>query len=238
MRKLPAGALLAVTLLGVGAASAQTMPSMDPPGPMPPPAAPALEPTRPPPLNVEYAQLGVAISSMFNMSSGATCGSSVKVPAGALDPKAAAPCILGSGGGLVVRAGYRAPGPWYIGGAYEFTKMDSSNLFRLGIFQQIRAEMRWMPYTGYRARPYFTAGLGGVAYGNEWGVETGGGMLFAGGGIEFEVTREALVGLGGAYRPVLLAAWTDTAGIARPLGLSQFLGIELRLEVRTETGRR
>ena len=66
------------------------------------------------------------------------------------------PCILGSGGGLAIRAGYRNPGPWYIGGAYEFTKMDSSNLYRLGIFQQLRFEMRYLLDTGYRASPYLT----------------------------------------------------------------------------------
>ena len=156
------------------------------------------------------------------------------VPGGKHD----APCILGSGGGLVIRGGYRSPGPWYIGGAYAFAKLDSSNLFRLGIFQQLWAEMRYLPDTGYRATPYAAWGLGGVAYGNEWGIETGGAMLYGGGGVEFEVSRLAVVGLGVVYKPTLLAGWTDTAGIARPLGLSHFMGFEVQLEVRTELGRR
>lgn len=187
---------------------------------------------RPPPLHVEYAQYGVAFAVESVISPGATCPDPNTAP---VKPK---PCILGSGGGLTIRGGYRYPGPWYIGGAYEFTRMDSSNLYRLGIFQQIRAEMRYQPDVGYRASPYVQWGLGGVLYGNEWGVETGGGQLFAGLGVEVEVSRLAVVGLGLVYRPTLLASWKDTAGQERPLGVAQFLGLDFILEVRTVLGRR
>jgi hypothetical protein len=160
-------------------------------------------------------------------SPGATCGSDVRPP-----------CILGSGGGLVIRGGYRSPGPWYIGGAYEFTKMDSGNLYRLGIFQQIRAELRYLIDFGSRATPYLGWGVGGLLYGNEWGVETGGALVFIGGGVEVEVSRVALIGVGIVYRPALIAGWQDTAGIERPTGIAQFFGIDLQLAVRTELGRR
>jgi hypothetical protein len=163
----------------------------------------------------------------MNLSTGGTCPEGAKVP-----------CILGSGGGLAIRLGYRAPGPWYVGGAYEFIKMDSSNLYRLGIFQQLRAEVRYLPDIGYRAAPYVAFGLGGVAYGNEWGVETGGGLLYGGAGVEVEVSRLALIGASFVYRPVLIAPWKDTAGQERNLGVAQFFGFELLLEIRTEIGRR
>lgn len=208
------------------AAPAPLVQPVVPPSAAPPPAVP-FDPLRPPPLHVEYAQYGAAITSHINMSSGATCGSAVKQP-----------CILGSGGGLEIRGGYRSPGPWYFGGAYEFTKMDSGNLYRLGIFQELRAEMRYLPDTGTRASPYLVAGVGAVVYGNEWRVETGGALLMLGGGVEFEVSRKAHIGLGITYRPVLLAGWTDTAKIERPIGLAQFIAIEIQLEVRTELGRR
>lgn len=193
---------------------------------------PAPERPRPPPLHLEYAQYGVAFAVETVLSPGATCPdpNTAKVP-----PK---PCILGSGGGLTIRGGYRAPGPWYFGGAYEFTKLDSHNLFRLGIFQQLRAEMRYQPDVGYRASPYVQWGVGGVLYGNEWGAETGGGQLFAGLGVEVEVSRLAVVGMGLVYRPTLLASWKDSAGQERPLGVAQFLGVDLILEVRTFLGRR
>ena len=196
------------------------------------PAAPVERPAparpRPPPLHVEYVQYGVALAAEINLSSGASCPEGPNVR----------PCILGSGGGLAIRGGYRSPGPWYFGGAYEFIKMDSGNLYRLGIFQQLRAEMRYLPDMGYRAQPYASWGVGGVAYGNEWGVETGGFLGFFGAGVEIEVSRLAVLGMGVVYRPVVLAGWTDTAGQARDWGLAQFLGIEFLLEVRTELGRR
>jgi hypothetical protein len=195
------------------------------------PLAPAAEATpdsvRPPPLHVEYVQYGVAVAVEMNVSAGATC-----------PEDAQAPCILGSGGGLAIRLGYRAPGPWYVGGAYEFIKMDSSNLYRLGIFQQLRAELRYLPDIGLRAAPYVTVGLGGMAYGNEWGVETGGGLVFAGAGVEIEVSRTALLGVSFVYRPVLIAPWRDTAGQQRDLGVAQFIGFDFLLEIRTEIGRR
>jgi hypothetical protein len=196
---------------------------------------PSPERVRPPPLHAEYAQYGVGFAATVNVASGATCGADVKPPNGST---AKPPCILGSGGGLAIRGGYRSPGPWYIGGAYEFTKMDSSNLYRLGIFQQLRAEMRYLPDLGYRTAPYVSFGIGGVAYGNEWGVETGGFMVFGGGGVEFEVSRVAVLGLSAVWRPTMIVGWRDTAGIDRPTGLAQFFGIELVLEVRTELGRR
>lgn len=204
--------------------------------------------TRPPPLHVEYAQYGVALTVEMNIDSGGACrdenedqssstGTSSQ-PGGVVQRTTFEPCILGSGGGLSIRGGYRSPGPWYFGGAYEFTKMDSSNLYRLGIFQQLRAEMRYLPDIGYRAAPYFAAGIGGVAYGNEWGVETGGALIFGGVGVEFEVSRRAVLGLSAVYRPVLLAGWRDTAGHERLTAIAQFVGFELLLEVRTELGRR
>lgn len=186
---------------------------------------------RPPPLHLEYAQYGVAIAAEINLDAGAACPDAG--PSGKF-----VPCILGSGGGLVLRGGYRSPGPWYVGGAYEFVKMDSGNLYRLGIFQQIRGEVRYHLETGTRAAPYATWGLGAVAYGSEWGVETVGALAFGGLGLEIEVSRAAVVGLGIVYRPTVLAGWTDTAGHVRETALAQFVGLEVVLEVRSELGRK
>ena len=184
---------------------------------------------RRPPLHVEYVQYGVALVAETNLDAGAVCA-----PVGA----STAPCILGGAGGIAIRGGYRTAGPWYIGGAYQFAKMDSSNLYRLGIFQQLRFEMRYLPDIGYRTAPYLSWGIGALAYGNEWGVETGGALLFGGIGVEIELSRVALLGMGLVYRPMLIAGWTDTAGAARETGLAQFLGVELQFEVRSEIGRK
>lgn len=241
-------AFSALALLAVAGSSAAQEPPASTQAPAAPSATPPQEPVapppakdkqdegtdapHPPPLNVEYAQYGVAIAGEINLDSGAACPEDEENPNNT-------PCIIGSGGGLTVRAGYRSPGPWYIGGAYEFIKMDSGNLYRLGIFQQLRLEMRYLPDIGaYRVSPYITWGLGGVGYGNEWGMETGGALLFLGGGVEFEVSRIALLGLNLVYRPVLIAGWTDTAGQERDTALAQFIGFDLVLEIRTELERR
>jgi hypothetical protein len=219
---LPLGLLTA--LGGLGAARAQT------PAPAPAPLVEAARRReRPPPLHVDYASYGVAVSADVLADAGATCRRDVPDPA---------PCILGSGGGLVLRGGYRSPGPWYIGGAYQFSRTDSSNLYRLAILQQLRAEMRYMLDMGYRAAPYATWGLGGVVYGNEWGVETGGGTGFVGLGFETQLSRLALVGLALYYQPVLFAGWKDTADFERDPGMAQYLRLELQLEIRSELGRR
>jgi hypothetical protein len=195
-----------------------------------------LGPTRPPPLHVEYAQYGVAIAATANLSSGATCD----VEVAPMAPKP--PCILGGGGGLVVRVGYRSPGPWYLGGAVELTKMDSGNLFRLGVFKQLRAEIRYYPDIGSRAAPFLLLGVGAAHYGNELTFvgrgTTAGALTFVGAGIELELSRLTVVGFSIAYRPTLLAPWEDTATIQRPTGIAQFLGLELQLELRSELGRR
>ncbi len=47
-----------------------------------------------------------------------------------------------------------------------------------------------------------------------------------------------MVGLGFVYKPAVIVGWTDTAGYQRPTGVAHFLGFDLQLEVRTETGRR
>ena len=71
----------------------------------------------PSPLEVDYIQYGVAIAAELPVETGGICPSD-----------AVAPCIIGIGGGPVLRGGYRPSGPWYFGGAYQFSKLDSNNL--------------------------------------------------------------------------------------------------------------
>ncbi len=181
---------------------------------------------KPPPLHIDYVSYGVAVTADILADSGATCDEDV------------APCILGSGGGLVLRGGYRSPGPWYIGGAYQFSKTSSANIYRLGSLQQLRVEMRYMLEMGYRTSPYATWGLGGVLYGNEFGAETGGGTAFGGLGLEVQLSRLAVLGLGLHYQPVVLVEFDDTAGYHRDSGMAQYLRFELQLEIRSELSRR
>jgi hypothetical protein len=184
-----------------------------------------LEQPKPPPLHVDYFAYGVGVATDILAHSGATCQAEET------------PCILGSGGGLVLRGGYRSPGPWYIGGAYQFTATDSSNLYRLAVLQQLRVEMRYLLDMGYRSSPYASWGLGGVVYGNEWGVETGGATFFGGVGAEIQLSRLALLGVAIHYQPVFFAGFVDTAGFQREPGLAQYVRIELNLEIRSQLSR-
>jgi opacity protein-like surface antigen len=184
------------------------------------------EPGSPPPASFDYLQYGVAFAAETVVSAGDVCPS-----------RESAPCIFGSGGGLEVHVGYRSRGPWYVGGAYESSRQDSSNLMRLAILQQLRAESRYYLDEGNRFTPYVTGGVGAALYGNEWASETGGVVSFLGGGFEFQLSRTTVVGAALAYRPFLFRGWTDSAGQRRAdrylgFGLAHVVALSLVLEVR------
>lgn len=183
-------------------------------------------PRRPPSSSFDYLQYGVAFAAETVASAGDVCPS-----------RATAPCIFGSGGGLAVRVGYRARGPWYVGGAYESSRHDSSNLMRFAILQQLRAESRFYLDQGQRLTPYLQGGGGVAIYGNEWGSETGGITTHLGAGFELQLSRTAVVGASAVYRPFLFRGWTDGAGQRRAdrylgFGLAHVVSLELVFEIR------
>ncbi len=184
-------------------------------------AEPSDPPVAPPPINVDYLQYGVSFVADVVLNPGPVCPADAKVP-----------CILGSGGGLTARAGYRSPGPWYVGGAYGFSKLETSGLMRLGVLQHLGGEMRYMVTLGERTEPYFAAGLSALAFGNEWGIETFGLSTHAGLGFEIQLSRTTIVGMSLAYRPTLLFGWTDRASERRPTGVAHFLGLDIVMEAR------
>lgn len=180
----------------------------------------------PPPNSLEYFQYGVAIAAETVGSAADLC------PSGA-----AAPCILGSGGGLAIRIAYRSRGPWLVGGAYEFSRHDSSSVLRLAILQQLRGEMRYYLDSGRRTTPFLSAGVGAHLYGSDWAASTGGPLATLGGGVEFELSATTVVGAALSYRMLFPRGWTDAAGQRRAdglfgFGLAHLLGLELILEVR------
>lgn len=179
-----------------------------------------------PQLAEHYLQYGVGLTAETVASAASVC------PSGAR-----APCILGSGVGLGIRFGYRSRGPWYFGGAYEFSRQDSSNLLRLPILQQARAEVRLYAVGDQRVLPYVALALGGATYGNEWGVDTGGATAFVGAGVELQISRESVVGAMLGYRPVAFRRWEDSAGQVRAdalfgFGVAHMIGAEVLFELR------
>lgn len=224
MHGRPAGRkLLVLLVMAVVSAPApgraqqtQEQPMLDPP-----PHAHRPGRVRPPPINVDYVQFGVAFTGTVGLNPGPQCPQS-----------AVAPCILGSGGGLAARAGYRSRGPWYFGGVYDFQKLTTNGLMRLGILQNLGGEARYLAQLGLRTEPYLTAGLSAAAFGNEWGFETWGFSMRVGAGFEVQLARTTIIGMSMAYRPVLLMDWTDRAGQARDTGVAHYLGFELVMEAR------
>jgi hypothetical protein len=174
----------------------------------------------PPPSHVVYLQYGVAFTTEQILAPGAICR----------NPQV--PCILGGGGGIVVRAGWRSTGPLYIGGAYELTKQDPNKLYRIALLQQARAEARYYLMTARVTEPYASASLGVAGYGNEWTIDTWGPNGSLGVGVEYQVTRRTVVGLGLAYRLLYFSRFTDTAGTQRDGGLAHLVGLDLVLEQR------
>jgi hypothetical protein len=181
------------------------------------------EDTPPPPDNLlrRYLQVGVAFTGEFVAAPGPICSS------------VAASCILGHGGGIVIRAGVRTRGPWYFGFAYEFSKQEPSQLYRLAILQQARAEGRFYFLDTRRdTQPYLLGTAGVFGYGDQWGIDTLGPTIGVGIGSETQISTTVVIGVALTYRLLYTTAFHDSAGSDRKDGLAQVVGIDLVLEGR------
>lgn len=229
-----AAAVLALALslaCGAARAQAQAQPQAAPEPAAPAPAEPPtsgentrlardLESAPPPPSHVVYFQYGVAFTTEQVVAPGPICDNE------------SIPCILGAGGGIAVRAGWRSTGPLYLGGAYELTKQDPNKLYRIALLQQARAEARYYFMTARVTEPYAAISAGVAGYGNEWAIDTWGPGGSIGGGLEYQITRRTVVGLALAYRLLYFSRFTDTAGAERSPGIAQLFGVDLVLEQR------
>jgi len=176
--------------------------------------------------SLHFFQYGVGLTAESLASSGGVCPLS-----------ATSPCILGSGLGIAIRAGYRSRGPIYVGGAYEATRHYSSNILRLAILQQLRGEVRYLFEQGSRLSPFALGGAGVGAFGNEWAVETLGPSLHLGAGLEYQASTSAVMGVGLTWRGLAFYRWTDGTGQQRAndflgFALSQWVSLEVTLEIR------
>ena len=172
-------------------------------------------------LKRHFLQYGLAFTGEVVAYAGPMCSSA-----------APAACILGSGGGVAIRVGRRARAPWYFGAAYEFSKQDPGQLYRLAILQQLRAEARYYFETRTRFTPLLYGAAGVNTYGNIWGIDTIGPGVSLGGGVEAQVAPNTIIGLTIAYRALGFTGFTDSAGNSRSGGIAHVVGIDLSLETR------
>lgn len=176
------------------------------------------KPVIPPASGRPYLEYGVALAAEIVASAGPACTST--------EPA----CILGSGGGVVVRAGWRPSETLYLGGAYEISKLDPHALYRLALLQQVRAELRRYIPTGRETSPFLLAGVGVVGYGNDWWpIDTWGPSATLGAGIEVQLGT-AVLDISLAYRPMYLRGWTDSSTLLHDAGVAQFVGFEASVE--------
>jgi hypothetical protein len=187
--------------------------------------------TLPPPSNARYIQYGVALTGEFVgvlSGPGPMCDGAVRAN-GDREPT----CILGSGGGVAGRLGYRTSGPWYFGAVLELSKQDPNKLYRLALLKQLRAETRHYFLPQFQTQPFVTGGLGVAAYGNEFDVsDTFGPLASLGVGAETQISRETVFIFDIAYRAVYFSRFTDTSGADRPPGVATMIGIDLALDLR------
>ena len=185
--------------------------------------APALVPAisvapLPPTSDRAYIQYGVALAAEIVAAPGPACSTT------------ATSCILGSGGGVVMRAGWRPSETIYVGGAYEMSKLDPHQLYRLALLQQVRGELRRFIPTGRETSPFVLLGFGVGAYGNDWWpVDTWGPTATVGGGLEVQLGRSVLV-MSLAYRPMYFHAWEDSSTLSHDAGVAHFVGFEASVE--------
>jgi hypothetical protein len=174
-------------------------------------------------LQTGFVQYGAALSAELVASAGAVCGE-----------KASVPCVIGSGGGVGLRAGYRFHAPFYLGAAYEFSKQDAHKSLDLAILQQLRAETRtFLPLPGLY-RPFLTVGAGVVGYGSQFGIDAVGGVGFVGFGLEVEFSRASIMSVILSYRPILLTNWRESTLLASS-GVLSVIGFEVGFEERVPT---
>jgi opacity protein-like surface antigen len=188
--------------------------------------------TSPPAEKVTFVQYGVSFTGELVAAPGPICDDAVSTDPAVRATETAPPCILGGGGGVAFRLGFRGSGPWYFGGAYEISKQDPNKLYRLAILQQLRAEARYYVDTEREWQPYAGAGLGLAGYGDEWTVDTWGPATSASIGAEWQLTRTTLLGFGLTYRLIHTHRFVDSSRTERAPGFSQIVGIELSLEGR------
>jgi hypothetical protein len=166
-------------------------------------------------------QYGVGFNGAFVLEPGDLCANS------------AAPCILGSGGGIGANLGVLYGEATYLGVAYTLTKQDPSRLYRLATLQQGHLELRKFWETGRDVRAYAAILAGFAGYGEEWGVDTYGPLVGVALGAELELSERTVLTASLGYRGIRFSSFRDTSGTERSAGISHMMALEIALQARS-----
>ena len=132
-----------------------------------------------------------------------------------------------------MRVGWRPNDAFYIGGAYEISKQDPDQLYRLGILQQLRAEGRRYFPTGREVTPFLLVGRGRrAATATSGRVDTWGPTATLGGGIEVELGGPVLLRLGRLPAHVLPLLGRSRRATTSQSGVVHFVGLDIAVEAK------
>jgi len=137
-------------------------------------------------------------------------------------------CVLGGGGSFGVEIERRWPMGVGISVAYHAWFVDSGGVFELGIVQIIRAGVGYAFLLESMVHPTLHVAAGALVFGDTFLVETVGGALDVGAGVEVELTDT--VALDGGLSFWLFTTTPFTTGRDRTRR-SEGLGLNLALQV-------
>lgn len=148
-------------------------------------------------------------------------------------------CVLGEGGTFGVEIERRWPLGIGIAVAYDAWFVGSGGVFELGIFQIVRAAVRYTFELGSIVHPSVQIGAGALVFGDTFLVETVGGALNAGVGAELELTDSVLLEGGAAFWLFTTSPFTtgrDRTRRSEGLGLNMAVDVHVGLTILADSG--
>ena len=148
-------------------------------------------------------------------------------------------CVLGAGGSFGIEIERRWPIGVGIAVAYDAWFVDSGGVFELGIGQIIRAAVDYAFLLESMVHPTVHIGGGALVFGDTFLVETVGGALEAGAGVEIELTESVVLDGGAAlwlFSTTPFTTGRDRTMRSRGAGLNLGLQVSVGLTILADRG--
>lgn len=201
-----AWALLCGTAAGARADDAAAAPPATQSGPAVPgfvaaDAGEALPDFSPPPDPEDQASfwaIGVHVSWFVPVAREALC------PTGAQ-------CIFNGGIGVGGELERRWPSGLALGGGYDMALIDSGSVYELGVLQTLRVAGRYIFSDGSLLHPFVGVAVGGLVFGETFGVDAFGVLLDLTVGVEIELTESFWLSASVPWRMLTTGQFTTEA---------------------------